>query len=203
MAARAVPVSPTLATPALTQAPLSRIPKRGARPLLVLRAMGPVDFVFDILDTEGRDVPKDAFAFPTYGALSEARLKVMLDCVARERIEIESFDGGDGSAGWIACIGRSASPNGKHRYRLAYNRNHPPQTRFVTIAHELAHLYLGHLGADKGRGVGDRRDRRHALREIEAETAAYLVAKRNGVTPRSESYLSAFKGGSRCLTIMP
>jgi hypothetical protein len=29
-----------------------RVPARGARPLLVLRTMGPVDFVFDILDTE-------------------------------------------------------------------------------------------------------------------------------------------------------
>ena len=31
-----------------------RIPKTGIRPLLILRTMGPVDFVFDILDTEGR-----------------------------------------------------------------------------------------------------------------------------------------------------
>ena len=28
-------------------------PKLGARPLLILRVMGPVDFVFDILDVEG------------------------------------------------------------------------------------------------------------------------------------------------------
>ena len=42
-----------------------RAPKQGARPLLILRTMGPVDFVFDILDTEGRDVPPNAFAFPT------------------------------------------------------------------------------------------------------------------------------------------
>ena len=31
-------------------------------------------------------------------------------------------------------------------------------------------------------------------REVEAEMAAYLVAKRNGLTPRSESYLSSYKG---------
>ena len=171
-----------------------RVPKRGARPLLVLRAMGPVDFVFDVLDTTGDKLPAGAFAFPTFGAISEARLAEMLHCVARERIEVESFDGGDGSAGWIARVGLSPRPKGKHLYRLAYNRNHPPTTRFVTIAHELAHLFLGHLGADNGRGVSDRSDRDHALREIEAETAAYLVAKRNGVSPRSESYLSAFKG---------
>ena len=32
------------------------------------------------------------------------------------------------------------------------------------------------------------------LRLAEAEMAAYLVAKRNGLSPRSESYLSSYKG---------
>jgi hypothetical protein len=50
-----------------------RVPKRGTRPLLVLRMMGPVDFLFDILDTEGRNIPERAFSFPTLGALSEPR----------------------------------------------------------------------------------------------------------------------------------
>ena len=47
--------------PGLTHAATARdwwsrfgcVPESGARPLLVLRAMGPVDFVFDILDVEG------------------------------------------------------------------------------------------------------------------------------------------------------
>ena len=33
-----------------------------------------------------------------------------------------------------------------------------------------------------------------ALREVEAETAAYLVANRTGLTPRSESYLDRYQG---------
>jgi len=44
-----------------------RYPKRHARPLLVLRNFGPVDFVYDILDTEGEPLPDSAFAFPTAG----------------------------------------------------------------------------------------------------------------------------------------
>jgi hypothetical protein len=32
----------------------------------------------------------------------------------------------------------------------------------------------------------------HLQRELEAESVAYLVAKRNGVTPKSETYLSRY-----------
>ena len=154
--------------------------------------MGPVDFVFDILDTEGRELPDNAFAFPTLGNLTEPRFADLIRSVAREKINIVQLDVGDARAGWIELLSRSNSPKGKNAYRLAYNRNHSPQTRFVTVAHELAHLYLGHLGRDRGRRVPDRRHTDLALREVEAESAAYLVARRNGIEPRSESYLARY-----------
>ena len=171
-----------------------RIPKTGTRPLLILRTMGPVDFVFDILDTEGEEVPAGAFVFPTLGNLAEWRFLRLIASVAREKIEIVEFDAGDTKAGWIQPLARSKSPKGKNLYRLAYNRNHPSPTRFVTVAHELAHLYLGHLGSDRGRRVADRQTTPHELREVEAETAAYLVARRNGLKPRSERYLAKYQG---------
>jgi hypothetical protein len=80
-----------------------------------------------------------------------------------------------------------------NHYAVGINERHPAPTRFVTLAHELAHLFLGHLGPDKARGVRDRRGRSHAVREIEAESVAYLVARRNGIEPRSHTYLQAFK----------
>lgn len=58
-----------------------RTPKLGARPLLILQTMGPVNFVFDILDTEGRDVPPNAFSFPTFGHLSEPRFVSLISKV--------------------------------------------------------------------------------------------------------------------------
>ena len=178
-----------------------RAPKTGARPLLILRTMGPVDFVFDILDTEGRDLPPDAFAFPTLGNLREWRFAELVQSVKREKIEIVQLDAGDARAGWIRLLERSTSRTGKSRYLLAYNGNHPPPTRFVTVAHELAHLYLGHLGPDRGRRVPDRRTTSPALREVEAEMAAYLVARRNGLKPRSESYLVNYQGAIENLNL--
>ena len=171
-----------------------RKPKIGARPLLVLRVMGPVDFVFDILDTEGKVLPPGAFAFPTLGNLPDWRFAELMKSVAREWVDIVEIDAGDGRAGWIQLIEQSEPQRGKNLYKLGYNRNHPAPTRFVTVAHELAHLYLGHLGPDEGRRVSDRRYVSSALREVEAEMTAYLVAKRNGLQPRSESYLAKYQG---------
>ena len=178
-----------------------RKPKPHSRPLVVMRSMGPVGFVFDILDTEGKELPADAFSFPTLGQMGEAQFNGMLSVLSKEKIELVRLDEGDARAGWIRRVGTSLSPKGKHTYQLGFNGNHPPPTRFVTLAHELAHLFLGHLGADKGRNVPDRRERNHATREVEAETAAYLVARRNGVKPRSETYLHKYRGSFRALDI--
>ena len=98
------------------------------------------------------------------------------------------------AGGWIKPLALSSAPKGKNTYKLGYNRNHPPPTRFVSVAHELAHLYLGHMGADRRRRVPDRSYTGHALGEVEAECTAYLVERRNGVKPRSESYLAKYQG---------
>ena len=64
--------------------------------------------------------------------------------------------------------------------------------QFSTLAHELGHLLLGHLGPDQTLHVPNRFPIDHAQRELEAESVAFLVCKRNGVTCRSESYLSNY-----------
>ena len=156
--------------------------------------MGPVDFVFDFQDTIGRPLPPDAFAFPTLGNMTEKELGRFLGALSKIRIDIHEFDAGDGRAGFIWREGKSNSPNGTNFYVIGLNRNHSPPTRFVTVAHELAHLFLGHLGTDKGRQVTGRNLISHSLKEAEAEMTAYLVAKRNGLKPRSESYLANYQG---------
>ncbi|EWY37305.1 hypothetical protein N825_20685 [Skermanella stibiiresistens SB22] len=171
-----------------------RVPKMGARPLLILRMKGPVDFVFDVQDTEGHALPDGAFSFPTFGALKEDEFSWLISSIKKERIVITQLDAGDAQAGWIRLLEKSKSEKGKNLYELAYNKNHPVPTRFVTVAHELGHLFLGHLGEDRGRRIADRRSTSLALMEVEAEMAAYLVARRNGLQPRSESYLAKYQG---------
>lgn len=176
-----------------------RMPKPDARPLIVLRTMGPVDFVFDVQDTWGKPLPEDAFSFPALGDLSDGRFERLIRRLPRQRIEIAPIDAGDAVAGRIELVRRSRKD--KNLYRLVYNRNHSAPTRFATVAHELAHLFLGHLGGDPVRKVPDRHGRDHALREVEAETVAWLVARRAGAEPRSAKYLRAYQGSFAALDL--
>jgi Zn-dependent peptidase ImmA (M78 family) len=62
-------------------------------------------------------------------------------------------------------------------YRIVLNDRPPPSEQFVTLAHELAHIFCGHLGQPE--------------KEIEAEAAAFQVASRAGLVTRSAAYLAS------------
>jgi len=64
--------------------------------------------------------------------------------------------------------------------------------RFATLIHELAHLFLGHLGADTYLKIPDHNHKSHEVRELEAESVCYLVCRRNQVRPNSNSYLAGY-----------
>lgn len=82
-------------------------------------------------------------------------------------------------------------------YRITVNDRLEPKERFVTIAHELGHIFCGHLGGCTSRGVKNEEsgwpDRtslgKHEM-EVEAEAVAYLVASRAGLIAASAEYLS-------------
>jgi hypothetical protein len=171
-----------------------RRPKPYARPLVVLRNFGPVEFVYDVLDTEGEPLPEAAFSFPTDGKVSKGWLAAVEHKLNRAEIRILWLDRGDYTAGHARRLTSHGEKERLERFEVGVNRNHPPAAQLVTLAHELAHIFLGHCGSDQKRGVKFNRPEDLALREVEAETIAYLVAKRTGVSPRSESYLDHYKG---------
>lgn len=176
-----------------------RTPKKDARPLIILWPFGPVALVYDILDTEGDDLPKDAYQFPAAGKTTAAHISQFVHRLAKAAIPVEFFDAGDGSAGYIQST-RTVNDDSTTdcAYNIRINRNHPPATQFATLAHELAHLYLGHLGVDKARQIPLRRKLSTGEKELEAESAAYIVCTRNGIQSRSHTYLSNYVDGSGC-----
>lgn len=78
-------------------------------------------------------------------------------------------------------------------YRIELNQKHGLSVKFVTLTHELAHLFSGHLGADEKLRTPCRKALSHAIKEIEAESIAYLVSMRKGIHPNSDRYLHLFK----------
>lgn len=169
-----------------------RNPKRNARPLLILWPFAPVVTVYDVLDTEGKELPEDAEMFPARGDVTEKMIKRFVSLIQKKPISVELIDQGDARAGQIERSTHGTGDKAKLSYRIAVNKNHQPPVQFTTIAHELAHLFLGHLGADKDLSVPTRRDLSHSERELEAESVAYIVCERNGVTAKSDKYLANF-----------
>lgn len=91
-------------------------------------------------------------------------------------------DHGSASAGLIRKC-----PDGS--FDMIVNQHLSPEQKFATIAHELGHLYCGHLGPEDARWWPCRTGLPHIVEEFEAESVAWLVCKRAGIRPCSDKYL--------------
>ncbi len=169
-----------------------RKPKEDARPLLILWPFGPVALVYDVLDTQGDPLPEDVASFFAQGAIDDGHLKSFAKLIGKKGIEWYCVDAGDQKAGSICVIKRANKDKEATQYRMHMNKNHTTAVQFATLAHELGHLFLGHLGADRAINVPQRPSMNHAQREIEAESVSYLVCARNGVKSKAETYLANY-----------
>lgn len=176
-------------------------PKPHARPLVVLRNFGPVDFVYDILDVEGGTIPDSAWSFPTRGAVPVGWIDEAAQMLLRESITLELVDEGDRSAGRVWAEAAPTDKSKVRQFHVVVNANHDSSTQFVTLVHELGHVFLGHCAVDEKRKVRQRNIEPEALREVEAESVAWIVAKRSGVHPRSDSYLEQYQGSFEALDL--
>ncbi len=168
------------------------MPKEGARPLLILWPFGPVALVYDVMDTEGEPLPEDVASFVAVGSIGEDRLRSFELLLARRNIDLCWVDAGDRNAGLIRVVQRPTDDKQATEYRVHINRNHDAAVQFTTLTHELGHLYLGHLGLDRKLKIPQRARLCHEQQEIEAESVAFIVCRRNGVNPKSQTYLSNF-----------
>ena len=177
----------------------NRTIKPGARPLVILWPFGPVRFVFELEDTYGEDTFPEALLnpFQTIGTLPESAFDRLLNNLPRDGVSYHEADHGSGSAGYIQASKKQiAQDAGKKKakvlYELVVNKNHSKEEKFATIAHELGHLYCGHLGTPNENWWPDRSGEQIDVREFEAESVSWLVCERAGIKNPSDKYLNDY-----------
>lgn len=182
--------------------------KPGARPLILLQPGGPIMTVFDVSDTEPQDgvseLPLEVVHPFDIRFGNVAKLfAYVCNNARRDGIDVAEQKAGSQSAGMI----REAEPGRKLkfesgsrasrletwvpvRYEILTNSQHSLQTKYATVAHELAHLYCGHLGTPNRQWWPDRQRLKHEQMEFEAESVSFLACARAGIENPSERYLA-------------
>jgi hypothetical protein len=64
---------------------------------------------------------------------------------------------------------------GTWKMRIGLREELEPAAAYAVLCHELAHIYLGHLGADKEGWWPWRLNLPYAVTEMEAEAVSYFV----------------------------
>src|SRR5687768_212811 len=72
-------------------------------------------------------------------------------------------------------------------------------SRYGVLLHELAHIYLGHMGGDKDGWWPCRGDLSRRAMEVEAEAVAHIVSSRAGLRGASSHYVSRYIDGDATL----
>jgi hypothetical protein len=82
-------------------------------------------------------------------------------------------------------------------YLIHLNKTHSLEEKYSSLAHELGHIFCGHLGIDRYAWWPERENLNISGEEIEAGCVAYLVCKRKGLRACSEKYLSNYIGANQ------
>jgi len=165
--------------------------KEEARGLVILAPRTPVLIVYDIADTEGPPLPGQLRVFTqTSGPFNPLLLDRTVKNCERDRILLERKSMGPLRGGFATGRARDAS----WKMRVALRQELPPAAAYAVLCHELAHIYLGHVGPDKDGWWPCRLNLSQAVTEIEAEAVAHIVCRRAGLRTHSAEYLASFVG---------
>ena len=176
-----------------------------ARPLVILAPMAPIRFVFDIRDTEGSPVPESLLKSVEVGnqlsgkIYSNTQLNCSLQGIAVHETTLSQDDIGttDRLTPALRKQYKYLNIQKDTSYLIHLNKSHNLEAKYANLAHELGHIFCGHLGIDRYAWWPERENLNIIDEEIEAGCVAYLVARRKGLRACSEKYLSDYVGANQ------
>ncbi len=174
----------TLLASAVQWLRLERTVNDGSLPVIVLAPFGPVQFLFDESDTDGR-------------TLTEVERANVLAPGPSPRANWDQTVEGAKALGVVVEAGRIPAPGtwtlqqhadqgrtrGEGKYvswELVVDGDLDSGQRFLRVTHELGHIYCGHLGGHPTGAWRSRPDLTPAEQQAEAELVCHLVCARAG-----------------------
>lgn len=183
------PLSTYFATARRWERAFGRTIKEEARAMIILAPRSPVLLVYDIADTDGTPLPKKLGVFAKVsGPFDPLILERMVKNCAHDGIRVERQAMGRLRAGFATWRQHGGSP----KIRISVRADLEPSAACAVLVHELAHVYLGHLGTDRDGWWPYRMNLPEAVMEIEAESVAHIVCRRAGLSTHSAEYLSSY-----------
>jgi hypothetical protein len=160
-----------------------------ARPMLILAPRHPVLLVYDLDQTTGPPLPAKLLEFARFeGEWQPKWLANLLENAQRHRIRVE-FKDLSSTFGGFATLHLGT---GEWKARIVVHTKLDDQSRFGVLAHEMAHVLLGHLGNDDDNWWPSRLNLGKSVVEIEAESVAHIVTDRFGLKGASAAHLSGY-----------
>lgn len=200
---------------------LGRSIKENARPMVVLYPFGPVEFVYNYEDTEGKPITEKRFLYwwredekmarkleirsvfnKTVKFLEEYHIDVSMP----EKNNLKQYSFNDTALG-VASIDKENKNKRQIYLHVKYANNQEIVEAYGVLVHEIAHHFLGHLESfiikkeikkDDKIIVNDKKlcdDRSHIeknIKELEAELTAWIVFALFGVEKNSTIYLALY-----------
>lgn len=168
--------------------------------MIILAPMHPVLLVYDLDSTEGPELPKHLQQFAKFnGEWDPERLsRTVTNALRHDLIRIDTVVLSSTNAGFAMLL----TGQGRMKMRIGLGRELDEPSRYGVLLHELAHIYLGHLGGHKDGWWPCRGDLARRAMEIEAETVAYIVGRRAGLRGASPQYVSRYLDSDATLQLI-
>ncbi|MGO2422250.1 MAG: ArdC-like ssDNA-binding domain-containing protein [Brevibacterium aurantiacum] len=131
--------------------------------------------VFDVSQTEGEELPEPS------AELSETPPDGFID-------DMETAAAKAGYPVSYEPIGSDAKGyTSKAEKRIVVDSSLAPGERATTLAHELGHVFAGHLDDDEKRTYSTAHNGKRGEMEVEAESFSYVLARMNGMKTHAHS----------------